>query len=175
MANYHTYPHPDVDAEKYHTSQYSKLDNVTGILFYPGRTYTVCVSDDGRQDVSPRLVVTNYKWKYKDYSDRNSGHFGSSTQTYNLRTGINHITIPENVPANERFYGGLCYLEYFSNSKVNVKVNFVDGEVNGYWDSEMHGKERFEEMLNKSIATANEKLSIYPHMDMPLSTTSPSI
>ena len=166
VANYHTYPHPDVDAEKYHTSQYSKLDNVTGILFYPGRTYTVCVSDDGRQDVSPRLVVTNYKWKYKDYSDRNPGHFGSSTQSFNLRTGINHITIPENVPANERFYGGLCYLEYFSNSKVNVKVNFVDGEVNGYWDSEMHGKERFEEMLNKSIATANEELSIYPHMDM---------
>ncbi len=166
VANYHTYQHPDVDAEKYHTSTYSKLDNVTGILFYPGRTYTVCVSDDGRQDVSPRLVVNQYKWRYKDYSNRHEAHWGCSSQSYNLRTGINHITIPENKPESERFYGGLCYLEYFSNSKVDIKVNFIDGEVNGYWDSEMHGKERFEEMLNKSIATANEELSIYPHMDM---------
>ena len=166
VATYHTYQHPDIDAEKYHTSTYTKLDNVTGILMYPGRTYTVCVSDDGREDVNPRLVVSNYKWRYKDYSNRHDSHWGCSSQSYSLRTGINQITIPSNVPSNERFYGGLCYLEYFSNSKVEIKVNFVDGEVNGYWDSEMHGPERFEELLNKSIALKNEELSMYPHFDM---------
>ncbi len=166
VATYHTYQHPDIDAEKYHTSTYTKLDNVTGILMYPGRTYTVCVSDDGREEVSPRLVVANYKWRYKDYSNRHDSHWGCSSQSYSLRTGINQITIPSNVPSNERFYGGLCYLEYFSNSKAEIKVNFVDGEVNGYWDSEMHGPERFEELLNKSIALKNEELSIYPHFDM---------
>ena len=167
VATYQTYPHPDVDAEKYHTSQYSKLDNVTGILFYPGRTYTVCVSDDGRQDVSPRLVVINYKYPYNDYSDRNKSHYNCTSRSYNLRTGINHIEIGSD-PNESTYlgYGGLCYLEYFSNSKVNVKVNFIDGEVNGYWDSEMHGKERFEELLNKSIAAAKPELNIYPHMDM---------
>ncbi|MBE6209612.1 MAG: hypothetical protein E7128_05200 [Rikenellaceae bacterium] len=165
VATYPTYPNPDLDAAKYHTSTYTRLDNVTGILFDDNKTYTVCVADDGREDVNPRLVVVNYKYPYKDYSNRHPGHFNAVTRSYNLKTGINKITIDENVPDKEWYYGGLAYIEYFSVVDVNVKINFVDGEVNGYYDTEMHEPERFSEFISNSQAL-QEKTGVAAHLDL---------
>ena len=120
LATYPTYPHPDLDAAKYHTSTYTKLDNVTGILFEANKTYTVCVADDGRENINPTLVTCNYKFPKKGVN--NGMHFESNSRSYTLKTGINKIVIKPNDSVYYNYYGGLVYIEYFSVIKNNVKT-----------------------------------------------------
>ncbi|MBQ8864318.1 MAG: M60 family metallopeptidase [Rikenellaceae bacterium] len=163
VANYKSYPHPDLDAARFLNSPYTKYDNATGVLLLPGKTYTICVSDDGRDDISPKLTVINYKTPKTVDGKISTTEFNWNARDYNLRPGINHISIPAN--STNSHYGGLCYIQLHSTSDLSINVNFVDGEVNGYFDVDKHSPDRWEELLNKSF-DLEDKYGFPAHFDM---------
>ena len=162
-ATYKAYPNPQLDADRFLNAKYSKYDNVTGMLLLPGQTYTICVSEDFRDDVSPKLVVINYKTPKTKDGVVMASEFNWDSRSYTLRTGVNEVTIPEN--KNTSHYGGLCYIEYMSTSDITINVNFIDGYVNGYFDVEKHSPDRWESLLAKSIALEAE-YGFPAHFDM---------
>ncbi|MBQ8864319.1 MAG: M60 family metallopeptidase [Rikenellaceae bacterium] len=158
-----SYPNPTIDAQRFLNAEYSEYDNVTGMLLLPGNTYTICVSDDGRDDLAPKLTVINYKTPKTVNGNISTTEFNWAARDYALRPGINHIKIPANNEVDN--YGGLCYVKLMSTKDLSIKVNFIDGEVNGYFDPTMHSTDRWEELLANSFAI-EEKYGFPAHFDM---------
>ena len=163
VATVKSYPNPDLDADRFLNAPYTKYDNVTGMLLLPGNTYRICVADDGRDDMAPKLTVINYKTPKTVDGKVSTTEFNWSQRDYQLRTGYNEIKIPAN--NGNTHYGGLCYIQFFSTQDITIKVNFLDGEVNGFFDVDKHSPDRWEELLNKSLAL-EEKYGFPAHFDM---------
>ena len=163
VATYKSYPNPMIDANRYLNAPYSKYDNVTGMLLLPGSTNIICVSDDGRDDITVKLTVIHYKSPKIVSGKVHETENDWAIRDYVLRPGINTITLPNDTSFDN--YGGLCYIQLMSSDDLSVKVNFIDGEVNGYYDTEVHSPDRFEEFLNNSFAI-EEEYGFPAHLDV---------
>lgn len=108
---------------------YSKYENVTG-MYLPVGKHTILVDgiEEGKEVF---LLVPNWLRKapnpQKPTEDPNG--WGLHKKRFQLRNGVNIIDLED--------YGSLAYIDYFSDKPEQekpIKVHFLTGEVNGYFD-----------------------------------------
>lgn len=140
IANYKAYPHPDIQAAMYKTSQHSLLDNPTGISVKKDETLVVMVGDPQGNNIS--LRVHNLKPPTGQLDGYNY------YKNYPLKRGINKLTMEDD---------GLVYVMYHTSTLEAaetlqpVKIHFASGEVNGYFDTQNPDHAgRWTELLNKA-------------------------
>lgn len=144
------YPNPDTEAARNKTTQYSLLDNPTGIEVTAGDRLIVMADLQG-QSVS--LRVQNL--------DRPGGD-GFGGDSYPLSTGVNKIDI-----ANK----GLVYVMYHTDdfaSSPEIRLHFATGDVNGYYDSQRADHEgRAQELLAAATGKYFDVVGRYAHLIFP--------
>ena len=150
IGTFKAYPNPDTEAARNKTTQYSLLDNPTGIEVAAGDQLIVMADLQG-QSVS--LRVQNL--------DRPGGD-GFGGDSYPLSTGVNKIDI-----ANK----GLVYVMYHTDgfaSSPEIKLHFATGDVNGYYDSQRAGhKGRAQELLAAATGKYFDVVGRYAHLIFP--------
>lgn len=133
VQEFRSYWHPDSLARKLKTSPYSQFENPTGIYFTEGDTAIVIMDRLGREE-EIQLRITNF------------GQVGGHS-FYRLRPGFNFI-VPEN--------SGTGYVQYFVANEEEpvrtVKVHFLGGRVNGYFDVRRHTNSDWERLLANASA-----------------------
>lgn len=152
IAEYKAFPHPEIYSKKNKTSQYSLLDNPTGIYVEENEELVLFVEDMHDQKISLRIQNL----------DRPGGDgFGGSA--YFLGNGQNKIR------ANEK---GLVYIIYHTPDYLTarpVRINIASGKVNGYFDNSRHDYSDWEKMLDNTVCDYFDVLGKYTHLTFPVS------
>ena len=149
VSEFSAYPKPDIQANTNKTSPYSYLDNPTGISVKEGENLIVIVGDTHDQKVS--LCVQNL--------DVEKDGFGG--MTYPLSKGVNKLSMKGK---------GLVYVMYQINtlddvSALPIKMHFISGTVNGYFDSRNPDhKGRWNELLAKATDKHFDVIGEYAHL-----------
>lgn len=147
---FRAYPNPDTEAARNKTSQYSLLDNPTGIEVSAGEQLIVMADLQG-QSVSLRVQDL----------DRPGGD-GFGGDSYPLSTGVNKIDITNK---------GLVYVMYHTDdfaTAPDVKLHFATGSVNGYYDSQRPDHEgRAQELLEAATGKFFDVVGAYAHLIFP--------
>lgn len=127
FAEYEAYPTLDETSSWMKTSSYNSFENPTGIYFDKGESMVILVDNPGEEAVQLRV--------------QNFGTKDPAGSTYTLKNGINKIT------ATNRGNGYISY--YTSNYKTapKVKIHFVMGKENGYFDRGRHTNEDWKRFL----------------------------
>lgn len=150
IADFKAYPHPDLQARTHLTNPYSLLDNPTGIAVKEGEDFVVLADLKG-QRVS--LRVQNL--------DKPEGD-GFGGDDYPLATGANRLKIQ---------HKGLVYVMYHTPEFAQqpaVKLHFVNGTVNGYYDSQNPAlAERAQELLDKATDKYFDVVGRWAHLTFP--------
>lgn len=149
VQEYRAWEHPDKKAAKNKTASYSLLDNPTGIYVSQGEDLIVFVGDTHGQSLSLRT------------HDLSTGGWGTQ-KTYALKQGLNKIRITAK---------GLAYVQYYNDlgaTAPKVKINFVTGAVNGYFDSQKHQVSDWSRLLNKAVAPDFDLLGQFAHITFPV-------
>lgn len=146
--NFKAYPNPDIQAATHKTSQYSQLDNPTGISVSAGEKLIVLVGDTHGYNIS--LRVQNL--------DAPAGD-GFGGVSYPLSPGINKLTMAVK---------GLVYVMYQTTVLEDpaadpIKIHFASGIVNGYFDSQKH-QGRWSELINKATDRYFDVVGKYAHL-----------
>ena len=156
IASFRPYQHPDIMAAVNKTSRYSLRDNATGIFVNePDEDFVVLVGDTHGQDVKMNI--------YDFQSNKNI--------TFSLQEGLNVIT-----PT----LSGLVYIYNHTDKAIplisnddaslkvidelTVKIQFLSGEVNGYFDISRHTIEDWTTILNNARFTEIDVLGTYSHV-----------
>lgn len=116
---------------------YDQIAGVTGINFKSHSTQAIAVSgipDD--MDVQLKVIA----W-YVGQVGSNFDGGNPYTSTYTLRNGINLINYDYD-------YDGLAYISYYStddpNNHPDIKVHFLNGQINGYLSTDKTNEEMHE-------------------------------
>ncbi|MDR1763413.1 MAG: M60 family metallopeptidase [Dysgonamonadaceae bacterium] len=149
VQEYRAWEHPDVKAAVNKTSPYSLRDNPSGIYVSSGEDLIVFVGDTHGQNIS---LITQ---------DLSTG--GQGTQkTYVLKRGINKLRMS---------FKGLVYVQYYNSlgaAAPKVKINFVTGAVNGYFDSQKHQASDWNRLINAAVAPDFDVLGQFAHLTFPV-------
>lgn len=130
---------------------YSKYEGISGI-FLKGGTHIVLV-----EGIPKDKKVSLYIPKWLRHAPagieptKDPAGWGLKRQTINIANGLNVINVSDS--------GGLAYINYSIEGAENlppIKVHFVDGQVNGYFDSRKDDDQRWNELITNAI---------YPIMD----------
>lgn len=152
IASFKSYPHPDIQAGINKTGTYSLLDNPTGIAVDAGEDLVVMADLNGQ---TASLRIQNLD---------KSGGDGFGGDNYPLANGVNKIRIKNK---------GLVYVMYHTsdlNSLPDIKLHFVTGKVNGYYDSQNPVlKDRYAELLNNAVDPYFDVVGKYAHLTFPTS------
>ena len=144
--------HPDVMAKINKTNGYSLLDNATGIVARKGKELMIVVGETGGDTV--RIKIQNL-----DNPDGDGYKAGSSY--YTLKEGRNRI-MPEN--------DGLVYVMYHTYGEPTgkkVRLHFLTGEVNGYFDIKKHKASQWQTMLKRATYKYFDVLGRNVHLTFP--------
>ncbi len=124
---------------------YDQIQGVTGIMLTQGKTAVIV--DGIPEDKSVGLRVIG--WSPQKDSDYNAdGKYWYKSETYALRNGINIIDKTSDWP-------GLAYITYYSSNPdgaSDVKVHFVNAQVNGYLTPHQSNDE-LQQILDNSCYT----------------------
>lgn len=145
--------HPDVMAKINKTNGYSFLDNATGIVARKGKEFILVVGETGGDSI--RIKIQNL-----DNPDGDGYKQGSSY--YLLNEGLNRIT-----PKND----GLVYVLYHTYGEATgrkIKIHFLTGEVNGYFDIKKHKASRWQTMLKNATYKYFDVLGSSVHLTFPV-------
>lgn len=147
IQNYKPRQHPRVMAGINRTSTYSLMDNPTGMVANAGEDLIFFANNPGGQNLSIRI------------QNLENGYGGSN---YPVNHGLNKIKISSD---------GLIYVMYHTENATEqaVKINFVTGMVNGYFDSQKHKKEDWNRLLGKATDKHFDVLGQYAHLTFPTS------
>lgn len=153
VQEYRQYQHPDIMAKINKTNAYSLLDNATGIVARKGKELLVEV--DERYGDSLSIKIQNLLCPDGDGYVKGSSY-------YALKNGKNRI-VPEN--------DGLVYVMYHgkeADSKKTVKVRFLNGEVNGYFDISKHEPSQWKGILDNACYELIDVLGENVHLTFPV-------
>lgn len=146
VCQFTVHQHPDVDSKIFRTNTYSLLDNVTGMyVAKAGDEQYIFLDEDYGQSIYVRVV----DWVNHEDASTTTAH----TFDYPIVKGRNVIK-----PA----YRGLMYIVVHSNDYASIppmKANFVNAEINGYFDLTKHSAADFYRLLSLGGSTE-------PHFDM---------
>lgn len=153
VQEFQQYQHPDVMAKINKTNGYSLLDNATGIVASKGKELMLRVGKIGNDTL--RIKIQNL-----DCPDGDGYKTGSSY--YTLKEGLNRI-MPEN--------DGLVYVLYHTYGEATgrkIKIHFLTGEVNGYFDIRKHKASQWQSMLENATYKFFDVLGKYTHLTYPV-------
>lgn len=137
---------------------YSQLDNPTGIAVEAGEELKVLVGDTwGHESLALRVV---------DYYQGGQEDGVSQSKTYLLSEGLNSIKM--SAP-------GLVYVSYIkrtieeATSAKPIKIHFVSGTVNGYFDAQSKQHQgRWQELLGRAKHRYFDLLGRKAHLVFPV-------
>lgn len=123
---YESYKHPNIEAGALKTSTYGLRDNPTGIYASLDEEIVVLAGDTHGQSVT--VFIQNPDGVI-------------SGKNFPVYKGINRFKAP---------FAGLMYVLYYTDtgSEMPVKLNFVTGGVNGYFDSQIHAANDYARIIN---------------------------
>lgn len=153
IQEYRQYQHPDVMGRINKTNAYSLLDNATGIVARKGVQLVVAVGHTGGDSIGIKIQ------NLAQLPDGDGYDKGSSK--YKLVEGLNRIT-----PQND----GLIYILFHTDkaqSDKKVKVHFLTGEVNGYFDIEKHEASQWKPLLENACYEYFDVLGAKTHLTFP--------
>lgn len=152
IQEYKEYQHPDIMGRQNKTNAYSLLDNATGIVARKDKELIIAVGDTHGDSI--RIKIQNLIIPESDGYDKGSSY-------YSLSAGINRI-----IPRND----GLIYVLYHGKevgSNKKVKIHFISGEVNGYFDISKHEPSQWNTLLEKAGYEVFDVLGKYIHLTFP--------
>jgi len=108
---------------------YSKYEGITGIYLPVGRQVILVEGIAPGKDL--RLLVPNWNRRAPEGIEptKDPAGWGIKRQEFPLKNGVNIIEL--------RKHDGLAYIDYYSDTPEKepaVRVHFVNGKVNGYFD-----------------------------------------
>lgn len=145
--------HPDVMAKKNKTNGYSLLDNATGIVAFKGKPLYIKVGKTGGDTI--RIKIQNLDCPNGDGYEKSSSY-------YLLHEGMNRI-----IPKND----GLIYVLYHTYGEETgkkVRIHFLTGEVNGYFDIRKHKASQWQTLLENTTYKYFDVLGKYTHLTFPV-------
>lgn len=120
---------------------YDQLAGVTGISF-PANSKNTVIVDTIPKNIKVELKVVAW-WTGKVGNHFDGGN--PNTMTFPLRSGLNEIDYNFG-------YDGLAYICYYADNMPekypNIKIHFVNGQVNGFLSPEKTNEEMFELCAN---------------------------
>lgn len=125
---------PDIQAKQNGCTPFSRLDNPTGITAEKGKPFIFFAGETNNKKLL--LCIQNL--------DAKKGQDGYGGTCYLIHKGRN-MMIPKET--------GLTYLLYQSSRPDTcnpIKIHFISGKVNGYFDITKHSPERWKELLSKA-------------------------
>ena len=153
IQEYRAWQHPDVQSVENRTRSYSIRDNPTGIYVRYDEELEVIVGETHGKTVS---IIT---------LELPGGAEGVNIeQSYPLSQGINKIRARNS---------GLIYVQYYDplgEAAPKIKINFVTGAVNGYFDSQKHKREDWQRLLDAAVAPDFDLVGKYAHLTFPVAT-----
>ena len=138
VASYKPYLHYDVLSQQWCTAgkRYSQREGVTGINISKGK-HAIIVSGIPSGETVQLNITAWYVGKIGNNFDGGN----PETTTYALKNGINIIEYTHD-------WDGLAYVGYYTQNDPktlpNIKVHFVNGQINGYLSPEKSNEEMFE-------------------------------
>ncbi len=137
VQDYEAFPIVSTTAKLLKTSSYDQFENMTGIAFQPGEKVILFVEQTPPTDIYLRV---------RDFANEDS----PADHSYQLVNGMNIINMDQ---------GGLGYISYYSDESglPKVKINIVNGFINGYYDVMTSDKNDWVEILTNSA---------YPKVDL---------
>ena len=144
--------HPDVMAQINKTNGYNLLDNATGIVARKGKKLFIAVEGVGGDTL--QIKIQNLDCPGGD-------GYKTGSSYYDLHEGMNRI-IPEN--------DGLIYVLYHTRGKLTgkkVRMRFLTGEVNGYFDIKKHDVSQWKMMLERATYKYFDVLGERVHLTFP--------
>lgn len=153
VQEFEQYQHPDVMARINKTNGYSLLDNATGIVARKGKELIIKAEMAG--DDTVRIKVQNLNCP-------NGDGYKTGSSCYALKNGLNRI-MPEN--------DGLVYVLYHTYGQPSgkkIKLTFLTGEVNGYFDVRKHKASQWKEILDNATYEYLDVLGTHTHLTFPV-------
>jgi len=147
---YRAWVHPERQAAATRTLPYSLRDNPTGIYVKKDDDLLVFADTQG-QSVS--LLSQDLSTEGGWWTNRNE---------YPLMDGINRIKARKD---------GSIYVQYYSDLGENapkIRLNFVTGAVNGYFDSQKHQPGEWSRLLNAAVAPDFDLVGKFAHLTFPV-------
>lgn len=138
---------PDIQAKENSCTPFSRLDNPTGIMAEGGKPFIFFAGKTNHTKVS--LYIQNL--------DAPKGEDGYGGICYPVHEGKNRI-----MPIKS----GLIYLLFTSaqpDTCQPIKIHFVSGKVNGYFDISKHSPERWKELLSNAENKYFDVLGLHTH------------
>lgn len=145
--------HPDVMARVNKTNGYSLLDNATGIVARKDEELMLRVG---------KLGTDTLRIKIQNLDCPNSDGYEEGSSYHTLKEGLNRI-----IPKND----GLIYVLYHTFGKATskkVKIHFLTGEVNGFFDVKKHKASQWQSMLKRATYKYFDVLGTNTHLTFPV-------
>ena len=125
---------------------YSKYENITGIYLPKGEHIILVEGIAQGKDIN--LLVPNWNRRAPEGIEptKDPDGWGIIKKTFPLKNGINIINLTD--------FDGLAYIDYFSDNPENekpVKVHFVNGRVNGYFDIARHNNADWNRLIDNAV------------------------
>uniref|UniRef100_UPI0032173E56 M60 family metallopeptidase n=1 Tax=uncultured Draconibacterium sp. TaxID=1573823 RepID=UPI0032173E56 len=145
VQDYRPWQDPRIMSAINKTSTYSLRDNPTGIYVSSSDELIFFADNPNNENIS--ILV----------QDLEKGYGGN---TYPVADGLNKITISS---------GGLIYVMYHTEDATEnpVKINFVTGSVNGYFDRQKHSNGDWNRIISGASYKHFDVLGTYAHLTFP--------
>lgn len=145
VATYMAYPDPNTLGKQLHIgSGYSKYENMTGVVLTKGK-HLVLVEGIAEGNDRIKLLIPNWERRAPEGIEptKDPNGWGVAKKEFTLRNGINII--------DNQDWDGLSYIYYYSEtpeSENPVKIHFVNGKVNGYFDVAKHNDTDWDRLID---------------------------
>lgn len=142
VADYACYLHPSVLSDRWNApgKLYDQMEGVTGINITKGKTAVMVSGIPDGVNVQLKVMA----WFAKELNNEGVGG-GPAMTTYALHNGMNVIEYTSD-------FDGLAYIAYYvqenPESYPDIRVHFVNAQVNGYLSPEKTNEEMYELCAN---------------------------
>lgn len=142
---------------------YSKYENLTGVYLPLGKH--IVLVEGIERDKKVNLVVPNWERKAPTPEDptKDPKGWGIEKQIFQLQNGLNIIDLKE--------YGSLAYIDYFSENpskETPIKVHFITGKVNGFFDVKKHDNEAWNKLVDNAVFPILDGIGAYIQIAYPV-------
>ncbi|MGL4993746.1 MAG: M60 family metallopeptidase [Bacteroidales bacterium] len=146
IADYQAYASPNELARTIKLGNgFSRYENITGMYLEEGENI-VLVGETKGKEIS--LLIPNWMRKPAEGIEptKDPNGWGLHCEKSTLKPGINIVTVKQ---------AGNAYISYFDDNASKapkIKVHFVTGKVNGYFDIAKHSNEDWDKLLENAVS-----------------------
>ncbi len=125
---------------------YSNYENITGIYLPKGKHLVMVENIAEGKNVELLLPNWNRRAPEGIETTKDPNGWGIIKKTFPLKNGVNEIDVTD--------WDGLVYIHYYSDQPKNekpIKVHFVNGQVNGYFDIRKNNNEDWKKLIDNAV------------------------